>query len=358
MSIELELRDVARNYGSAVAVAGVSLQVSKGELVALLGPSGCGKTTTLRIVAGFVKPTRGSVHLSGREITNLSPHKRDTGMVFQSYALFPHLSAAENIAFGLKRRGVSRTEIGARVERMLALLKLEGLGARRPSELSGGQQQRVAVGRALVINPAVVLLDEPFSNLDAQLREGTRIELRRIQQELGLTVLFVTHDQAEAMSISDRVAIMNHGRIEQLDSPRNVYTRPATRFIASFVGKANILEGRVVSRSAQGALYDCAGLKLLARESGDSSAGSDGALVLRPELIRIQRPGPPLAAFNMVAGVVRGVSYSGPVAQLEVSILGDRRLNVEGSGSLPLDFPPGSHVALDWNADDLVVCTR
>ena len=199
MSIELELRDIARHYGSTVAVAGVSLQVSKGELVALLGPSGCGKTTTLRIVAGFVKPTHGSVHLSGREITSLSPHERDTGMVFQSYALFPHLSASENIAFGLKRRGVPKTEIVTRVERMLALLKLEGLGARMPSELSGGQQQRVAVGRALVINPAVVLLDEPFSNLDAQLREGTRIELRRIQQELGLTVLFVTHDQAEAM---------------------------------------------------------------------------------------------------------------------------------------------------------------
>ena len=355
MSIELELRDIARHYGSTVAVAGVSLQVSKGELVALLGPSGCGKTTTLRIVAGFVKPTHGSVYLSGREITSLSPHERDTGMVFQSYALFPHLSASENIAFGLKRRGVPKTEIVTRVERMLALLKLEGLGARMPSELSGGQQQRVAVGRALVINPAVVLLDEPFSNLDAQLREGTRIELRRIQQELGLTVLFVTHDQAEAMSISDRVAIMNHGRIEQLDSPRNVYTRPATRFIASFVGKANILEGRLVSRSAEGAFYDCAGLPLLAREPGD---GSDGALVLRPELIRIQLPGPPLAAFNMVTGVVSGVSYSGPVAQLEVSILGNRRLNVEGSGSLPLDFPPGSNVTLDWKADDVVVCTR
>ena len=355
MSIELELRDIARHYGSTVAVAGVSLQVSKGELVALLGPSGCGKTTTLRIVAGFVKPTHGSVYLSGREITSLSPHERDTGMVFQSYALFPHLSASENIAFGLKRRGVPKTEIVTRVERMLALLKLEGLGARMPSELSGGQQQRVAVGRALVINPAVVLLDEPFSNLDAQLREGTRIELRRIQQELGLTVLFVTHDQAEAMSISDRVAIMNHGRIEQLDSPRNVYTRPATRFIASFVGKANILEGRLVSRSAEGAFYDCAGLPLLAREPGD---GSDGALVLRPELIRIQRKGSPLAAVNMVTGVVRGVSYSGPVAQLEVAVLGDRILNVEGSGSLPLDFPPGSNVTLDWKADDVVVCTR
>ena len=270
-------------------------------------------------------------------------------------ALFPHLSAAENIAFGLKRRGVARTEIGPRVERMLALLKLEGLAARLPRELSGGQQQRVAVGRALVINPAVVLLDEPFSNLDAQLREGTRIELRRIQQELGLTALFVTHDQAEAMSNSDRVAIMHQGRIEQVDSPRNVYTRPATRFVASFIGKANILEARLVSRDAQGALYDCAGLRLLARDAGD---GGDGALVLRPELIRIQRPGAPVSAPNTVAGVVRAVSYSGPVAQLEISIAGDRSLHAEGSGALPLDFPPGSQVALDWRAEDLVVCTR
>jgi ABC-type Fe3+/spermidine/putrescine transport system ATPase subunit len=217
----------------------------------------------------------------------------------------------------------------------------------------------------------VVLLDEPFSNLDAQLREGTRLELRRIQQELGLTALFVTHDQAEAMSISDRVAIMRHGRIEQIDTPRNVYTRPATRFVASFVGKANILEARLLSRGPEGALYDAGGLQCLARapgsaEQGNHAGGNEGgteggmagAIVLRPELIRLQPPGAAPNGPNRVAGTVGTVSYSGPVAQLEIAIAGGRSLIAEGPGSLPLEFPPGSPVSLEWRPEDLVLCTR
>jgi putative spermidine/putrescine transport system ATP-binding protein len=336
---ELQLEGLARRYGATVAVARVDLAVAPGELLALLGPSGCGKTTTLRMVAGFVEPSEGRIRLRGADITATPPHRRDTGMVFQSYALFPHLTVAENIGFGLARRGVPKAEAAQRVARMIALLKLDGLEKRLPRQLSGGQQQRVAVGRALVINPAVVLLDEPFSNLDALLREGTRIELRRLQTELGLTTLFVTHDQAEAMAISDRIAVMNAGRIEQLGTPREVYERPATRFVAGFIGRANLLD---VPREGKLASSDGIALDAPARAA---------TYVLRPERIALEEAageGP-----NRAAGVVEVLSFLGTGVQAVLRLPGGRALLVEGPAALADRFRPGSPATARWTPGDL-----
>jgi putative spermidine/putrescine transport system ATP-binding protein len=339
--VELSLEGLVRRYGSTVAVARMDLAVAAGELVALLGPSGCGKTTTLRMVAGFVEPSEGRILLRGKDITRMPAHKRDTGMVFQSYALFPHLSVADNIAFGLQRRGVPKPEIAQRVGRMIALLKLDGLEARLPRQLSGGQQQRVAVGRALVINPAVVLLDEPFSNLDALLREGTRIELRRLQTELGLTTLFVTHDQAEAMAISDRIAVMNQGRLEQLGTPREVYERPATRFVAGFIGRANLFDA---TPGAGGGLVSEDGIPL--------DAGGGGATyVLRPERILLDNA--PADGPNAIAGKLEVLSFLGTGVQAVLRLQGGRALLVEGPASLADHYRPGAAATARWTAADL-----
>ena len=340
---DLALDGLARRYGSTVAVERMDLTVAPGELVALLGPSGCGKTTTLRMVAGFVEPSAGRILLRGKDITSLPAHRRDMGMVFQSYALFPHLSVAANIAFGLQRRGVAKAEIGERVARMIDLLQLGGLEDRLPRQLSGGQQQRVAVGRALVISPALVLLDEPFSNLDALLREGTRIELRRLQTELGLTTLFVTHDQAEAMAISDRIAVMNKGRLEQLGTPRDVYERPATRFVAGFIGRANLFD--TTPHAAGGQVTDD-GIPL--------DAPRAATLVLRPERITLDEAEPAPGTANAVRGSVEVVSFLGTGVQLVLRLPGGRALLVEGSAALVDRFRPGSAATARWRAEDLI----
>jgi putative spermidine/putrescine transport system ATP-binding protein len=338
---DLSLEGLSRRYGSTVAVARMDLSVAPGELLALLGPSGCGKTTTLRMVAGFVEPSEGRILLRGKDITRMPAHKRDMGMVFQSYALFPHLSVADNIAFGLHRRGVPKAEISSRVARMVSLLKLDGLEARLPRQLSGGQQQRVAVGRALVVNPALVLLDEPFSNLDALLREGTRIELRRLQSELGLTTLFVTHDQAEAMAISDRIAVMNQGRLEQLGTPREVYDRPATRFVAGFIGRANLFDAKP---GPSGGLFSEDGIAL------DAAAGA-ATYVLRPERIALDEA--PAEGSNAAAGRIEVLSFLGTGVQLVLRLDGGRALLVEGPASLADRFRPGSAATARWTRHDL-----
>ena len=343
---EVAIQHITKTYGPTRAVDDVSLAIAKGELLAVLGPSGCGKTTMLRMVAGFVEPDSGAVNLRGRDITRMPPHQRDAGMVFQSYALFPHLSVAENIAFGLKRRGVAKAEIAARVTEMTRLLRLDGLADRLPRQLSGGQQQRVAVGRALVINPAVILLDEPFSNLDAQLRETTRVEMRRLQQDLSLTAMFVTHDQAEAMAIADRIAIMNRGRLEQIGSPTDIYEKPATRFVASFIGRANIYE---VTR--HGAIATAGPLRFTA----PAGAADKFALVLRPEFIVLEA-GTAAEGVDRAVGVVDFISFLGPTAQLIVRLADGTRLLVEGPGDLPRRHPPGSPVVAHWAPQSLVAC--
>jgi len=242
----LVLEALTKRFGGHVAVDGLSLGVDKGEFVALLGPSGCGKTTTLQMIAGFVEPTSGAVRLEGRDLLAMKPSRRGLGIVFQSYALFPHMTVAENVAFGLEMQGVAAAERTRRVGETLELVGLTAFTGRFPRQLSGGQQQRVALARALVIRPQILLLDEPLSNLDAKLREEMQIELRQIQRTVGTTTILVTHDQAEAMALSDRIVVMNHGRAEQIGPPHEAYERPATPFVASFLGKTNLLDGATV----------------------------------------------------------------------------------------------------------------
>src|SRR5579862_7005815 len=242
----LEIQSVRKSYGAQHVVQNFDLAIKRGEFVSFLGPSGCGKTTTLRMVAGFETPSAGQIRIDDKDVTNLRPNQRNVGMVFQSYALFPNMTVADNVGFGLKVAKKPTAEIGPRVEEMLRLIKLPALGARYPSQLSGGQQQRVALARALAVKPQVLLLDEPLSALDAKIRISLRQDIRALQRELGITSIFVTHDQEEALSISDRIVVMNDGRVEQVGSPLEIYNFPRTRFVASFVGTLNILTGRVI----------------------------------------------------------------------------------------------------------------
>src|SRR6266704_7172386 len=248
----LQLTGLTKTYGDFRAVSDVNHDIGQGELVVLLGPSGCGKTTTLRMIAGFIPPTAGAIRLGGNDVTRQPPWKRNTGLVFQSYALFPHLSVVDNVAFGLRMRKLPQSEIAAKLTEVLRLVRLEKLADRLPRELSGGQQQRVALARALVIEPDILLLDEPLSNLDARLRDSMRNEIREIQQRLRMTTVFVTHDQTEAMAICDRVVVMNGGKLEQIGSPHDIYETPATPMVADFVGRINRLQGQWRSDGAIG----------------------------------------------------------------------------------------------------------
>ena len=248
----VRLEGIAKRFGTALAVDDLSLDVQPGEFVCLLGPSGCGKTTTMRIIAGFVEPDAGRVLINGEDVSRRHPNRRDIGMVYQHYALFPHMTVEDNVAFGLRMRRVPGEAAAERVRRILDLVGLGGLGARRPAQLSGGQQQRVALARAMVIEPTVLLLDEPLSNLDAKLRKRMQVELKTLQRTVGITTIHVTHDQEEALTLADRVAIMHHGRLEQIGAPRDVYARPRNVFVADFLGKANFLEGEVADGGAPG----------------------------------------------------------------------------------------------------------
>jgi ABC-type Fe3+/spermidine/putrescine transport system ATPase subunit len=286
----LAVRGLRKTFGAVVAVDGVSLDAAPGEFLSLLGPSGCGKSTVLRMVAGLVEPDAGQVVLAGEDITRVAVHRRHLGLVFQSYALFPHMTVFDNVAFGLRRRKVAEGELRPRVERMLDLVRLGPLGARHPRELSGGQQQRVALARALATEPRVLLLDEPLSNLDALLREEMRVELKRLQERLGTAMIFVTHDQAEAMILSHRVAVMDAGRVVQVGTPEEVYRRPATPFVARFLGRANFLPGVVVRREAAAVVVALdAGLTVVASPREGLAPGERVQVAIRQEAIRLRR---------------------------------------------------------------------
>src|ERR1051325_833369 len=278
----LELIDLSKRYGDQLAVAGVTLDVADGEFLVLLGPSGCGKTTTLRMIAGLIEPSGGAARIGGAGVTYLPPWRRNSGMVFQSYALFPHMSVADNVAFGLEMRKLGKSEIGTRMREALRLVRLENYADRLPRQLSGGQQQRVALARALAIRPDVLLLDEPLSNLDAKLREQVRVEIRELQRQLGLTTIMVTHDQEEALTVADRLVVMADGEIRQIGTQRDLYERPADRFVAGFVGRSTFLDGRV---TAPGQFETAGGLQLKCRD-GDVGAA---ALLLRPERLHLGR---------------------------------------------------------------------
>ncbi|MCS7106695.1 MAG: ABC transporter ATP-binding protein [Acidilobaceae archaeon] len=284
----LELRRVTKRFGKVVAVSEVSLAVGKGEILSLLGPSGCGKSTTLRIIAGLTKPDSGSVIHEGRDITELPPEKRNFGMVFQNYALWPHMTVFDNVAFGLRMRGWARQDIARRVKEVLELVKLSGMESRYPTQLSGGQQQRVALARALAPSPSVLLMDEPLSNLDAKLREELRHELRSILRSLRITTIYVTHDQAEAMALSDKIAVMNAGRIVQTGTPAEIYREPADPFVATFIGESIAVPGSLLSvNGSLGLIRLPNGVQLKARISKASPPSKEALLVLRPEAVSL-----------------------------------------------------------------------
>ena len=307
--IAISLRNLSKTFGSFTALSELSLEVNSGEFLTLLGPSGCGKTTLLKLISGFLEPTSGSISIDGKDVTNIPPEARDTALCFQSYALFPHLTVRSNLEFGLRQKKLPAKEREARVADVAAKLDLEGQMDRLPNQLSGGQQQRVSLGRALVMRPSVILFDEPLSNLDAKLRDQVRIEIRRIQQEYGLTAIYVTHDQAEALAMSDRIVVLNAGRMEQVDSPEVIYSRPRTGFVADFIGDANVIEGTVGQKGPDGFwLVDTpvGTLKLTADSPG--MPGSKVSLGWRPENV-ILGQGP-------LTGVVKNRAFQGSYTDL------------------------------------------
>lgn len=333
----LEIRDLRKDYGGpSPAVAGVSIAVARGEVVCLLGPSGCGKTTTLRAIAGFAKPTGGSILIDGEDITKTSPHQRNVGMVFQSYALFPHLNVAENIAFGLRSVGTPATDRQARVAELLQVVQLEEYGTRFPRELSGGQQQRVAFARALALRPSVLLLDEPFSNLDAQLRLRMREEVRSLIDRLGITTIFVTHDQEEALAIADRIVVMNRGVVEQEGSPHEIYESPRTRFVAEFIGRCNLLHGAVTD---DGRHFRTGGDVLLPINGSHRKGPSVAAI--RPEHLCVAATGD---GASLRGQVVRAV-YRGPSTYLYALVGGSEWL-LEVPSVQARRLSPGAPVSL------------
>jgi iron(III) transport system ATP-binding protein len=338
------------NVSEVVAVQDVNLEIQKGELVTLLGPSGCGKTTTLRMVAGFEFPTAGNISLDGQEINSLPPHKRDMSMVFQSYAIFPHLTVFENIAYGLNVQRLNKKSIVERVNRVLDLVHLEGYGDRAPGQLSGGQQQRVALARALVMEPKVLLMDEPLSNLDAKLREEMRTEIRRIQKELNITSVYVTHDQIEAMTLSDRIVVMNQGVIEQIGSPMEIYRFPNSRFVADFIGRANFIAGVVLAQNGSALTVRSLGESIiLSNVKREFHNGEDVTLIVRPEMIHIKKTG------GLYNGIVSRAVYLGDVIEYAVEISGQTILGVETDPRVTELFPEGEKVTLGFAEDCIQV---
>ena len=352
----VELIGVSKVFGQTagrhervVAVDEVSFQLRQGELLTLLGPSGCGKTTTLRMVGGFELPSAGRILLDAKDISNVPPNHRDTAMVFQSYALFPHMTVQENVAYGLQLRKMNRRTVAEKVRRILGLVGLEGLESRPPGALSGGQQQRVALARALVVEPSVLLMDEPLSNLDAKLRTQMRVEIRKIQQELNITSIYVTHDQEEAMSLSDRIAVMNKGRIEQIGSATEVYARPGTRFVADFMGKkTSFLDGECVGANEQGLLVRVLGVTLAFPSALRLAPGRPVELVVRPEAVDV---GP--VDQGTFVGRVSHVSYLGSQIAYEIKLAD---LTVSAEVAYPLEretYDRGTEVGISLRASSV-----
>jgi len=353
----LELRRVSRQFGDVTAVDDVSLKIAKGEFVTFLGPSGSGKTTTLMMVAGFLNASSGSMLLDNKPLDPLPPYKRDIGMVFQHYALFPHMTVAQNIAFPLRMRKRPKDEIARRVKDALGLVGLPDHAGRRPGQLSGGQQQRVALARAMVFNPRVLLMDEPLGALDKKLREQMQIEIMRLHRNIRATILYVTHDQEEALVMSDRIAVFNRGRIVQVDQAEKIYDRPATKFIADFVGESNFLSGAVTEVAGHYArLGDDAPLRGLRR--GDFSPGQRAVMAVRPERIKITLDNAPAQKTeNSVGGRVSDIIYLGQARKYIVDIAPDQEFSVvrQARGENALDIPVNAKVRLSWRAEDAVI---
>ena len=355
--VDVRLVQVTKMFGDAIAVDHIDLEVRDGEFFSLLGPSGCGKTTTLRMIGGFEEPTSGLIELQGQDVTWLPPYQRNVNTVFQNYALFPHLTIFENVAFGLRRRNVKGDEIRSRVTEMLRLVELPGFENRKPTQISGGQAQRVALARALINRPAVLLLDEPLGALDLKLRKQMQIELKRIQQEVGITFIYVTHDQEEAMTMSDRIAVMNRGGYEQLGDPESLYERPATRFVAGFLGVSNLLPASLDGTADGQALLRLSdGTSVRAPRAAVDGRTGRLSVGVRPEKIRLHELSDAApAGSNQMEGIIRDASYIGVSTQYIVELRDGKRVavyeqNVERATRSEL-WAPGEHVRLTWNPD-------
>jgi iron(III) transport system ATP-binding protein len=355
MSVRLKdvskiFEDPSRPGGSVTAVDSVSLEVHEGEFVTFLGPSGCGKTTTLRIISGFESPTSGDVLIAGQRVNDIPPNKRDTSMVFQSYAIFPHMSVEQNIGFGLELKGRSRAEIRAETGKIMEVMGLTMMAKRRPDQLSGGQQQRVALARSIINKPSVLLFDEPLSNLDAKLRDQMRLEIRRIQQTFGITSIYVTHDQIEAMTVSDRIVVMEGGKVMQIGTPFDVYSRPANRFVADFIGRVNFFQGRAATFHGQGLSIDCHGARIEAgSRNADLAPGGDAVIAVRPESLQLAPAGGPAKAF--MTGRVEKVVYLGAVVEYEIDAGLDRPVMALSHDPVVAGFfAPGDAVAISFPA--------
>ncbi len=318
----LQLASLTKRFGALTAVDAIDLTVAPGEFVTLLGPSGCGKTTTLNMIAGFIAPDAGTIRLQGRSVESLPPFRRDLGLVFQDYALFPHMTVAENVGFGLRMRRVPREAIARRVAEALDLVQLRGLDERRPLQLSGGQRQRVALARALVIRPAMLLLDEPLSNLDLKLREEMRVEISALQRQLGIATVFVTHDQGEALTMSDRIAVMREGRVEQIGTPGDIYERPSTRFVAGFIGTANLI------------------------------SEPQGAVVIRPERLKLCAPGAEPSGVRCWPATVERVVYLGPRLELRLRLPDGKQLLAEAVNDGRTVWSAGDRASAWFRPDD------
>jgi len=344
----VELQRCTRDYGGVRAVDSMDLAIFEGEFLSLLGPSGCGKTTTLSLIAGFVEPTAGRILIDGEDVTGRPAHLRGLGVVFQSYALFPHLSVFENVAFGLRERRAPAAEIARRVGEALELMRLDRLGRQRPSELSGGMQQRVALARALVYRPRVLLLDEPLAALDKKLREEMRDELRAIQRSVGITTVFVTHDQAEALGLSDRIAVMSGGRIEQIGAPREIYERPSSRFVADFIGASTVLRGHAVAGDMVALSRDLT-IRVIVGEA--LRVGEEVELAIRPERVRLAA-GP---AEGTAEARIEGLVYQGSMTELTTRLGDGQRVLVFVTEPAPIPLAPGQIVHLRLPADAFMV---
>ena len=352
------LEKVRKSFGPVTAVDEVSFVIEPGEFITLLGPSGSGKTTTLMMIAGFDHPTEGEIYIDGTPIVGVPPYRRGIGMVFQNYALFPHLTVAENVGFALKQRGVGKPEIVGRVAETLDIVRLRGYEARYPRQLSGGQQQRVALARAIIFHPRVLLMDEPLSALDKQLREELQLEMKLLHQQLGITFIYVTHDQREALIMSDRIAVMNQGRIEQAGRPSDLYDRPATRFVAGFIGESNFLEGEVAGLQGRDVAARVAGATVVAISRQPPAAGARVVLAIRPEKIAfrdLSAPAPQ-ARLNTIAAVVREVTFVGEMHRYVLEIAPGVTLVAKQQHRFQMKArAPGERVMVEWHVEDSLV---
>src|SRR3954453_3933738 len=351
---EVVLVDLVKRFADVTAVAGLNLDMPPGEFFSLLGPSGCGKTTTLRMIAGFERPDEGQILLDGVDMAETPPHKRKVNTVFQNYALFPHLTVADNVGFGLKYKGISKQDARSKVGQALELVRLSGYEKRRPSQLSGGQQQRVALARALVLEPEVLLLDEPLGALDAKLRKQLQIELKSLQEEVGITFIYVTHDQEEALTMSDRLAVMSDGRVEQVGTPSEVYEEPRTTYVADFLGVSNLMDGRAEGADASGRTRVHLGEFEVLAEHGDADAHGDVKVVIRPERVVLGEAG--TSGENVVPGMVERVVYVGSTMQVMLHLAPGQTIQawVQNLGE-QLPYSQGSSVSVLLPSDALRV---